>query len=254
MDCQAEVQLVKMCLDEVAGIRQLDFDLSERTVLVVHTTRSDEIEAALHTLDLDTARLDEAADDAAGRMVDVGDERRALKIALIINAAFFAAELVAGLIAGSLGLVADSLDMAADSGVYALSLVAVGRSIRAKKRLAATSGYVQLGLASAGLIEVLRRFAFEDATPDVTTMIVLSLLALVGNLVTLVILSRVRSGEVHLQASWIFTANDIKVNTLVIAAAVGVAIFDSAVPDLLAGAVIFLVVAGGARRILAISR
>ena len=85
-------------------------------------------------------------------------------------------------------------------------------------------------------------------------MIVLSGLALAGNIVTLVVLHRVRSGEAHLQASRIFPANDIKVNALVIAAALGVALTDSAVPDLVAGAVIFLVVANGARRILALSR
>ncbi len=254
MDCQAEVQLVRMCLDDIDGVRHLDFDLSARTVDVVHTRGSDEIEAALRSLDLDATRLEVSTDDRGGHRVEVGVERRALGIALIINAAFFGGELVAGILAGSLGLLADSLDMAADSGVYALSLLAVGRSSHTKKRLAAKSGYVQLGLAGAGLIEVIRRFAFDDSTPDVTTMIVVSALALVGNIVTLVVLSRVRSGEVHLQASWIFTANDIKVNALVIAAAIAVAVLGTAVPDLVAGAVIFLVVAGGARRILAISR
>jgi Co/Zn/Cd efflux system component len=58
----------------------------------------------------------------------------------------------------------------------------------------------------------------------------------------------------HLEASWIFTANDIKVNSLVIAAAVGVIVTGSRIPDLVAGGSIFLVVANGARRILKISR
>ena len=75
-----------------------------------------------------------------------------------------------------------------------------------------------------------------------------------GNVITLVLLYRVRSGEVHLEASWIFTANDIKVNALVIVAAILVAVTGSAAPDLLAGGVIFLIVANGARRILRLSR
>jgi len=82
----------------------------------------------------------------------------------------------------------------------------------------------------------------------------MSVLALAGNIITLLVLHRVRSGEAHLQASWIFTANDIKVNGLVIAAAIGVTLTDSGIPDLIAGAVIFAVVANGARRILKISR
>ena len=56
-----------------------------------------------------------------------------------------------------------------------------------------------------------------------------------------------------IQASWIFTANDIKVNALVIVAAIAVSVTDSAVPDLAAGAFIFAIVANGARRILRIA-
>jgi len=85
-------------------------------------------------------------------------------------------------------------------------------------------------------------------------MVVMSVLALAGNLVTLYVLHRVMTGEAHMQASWILTANDIKVNFLVILAAVGVAGTGSAVLDSIAGATIFVVVANGARRILKISR
>ena len=85
-------------------------------------------------------------------------------------------------------------------------------------------------------------------------MIVVSALALCGNIATLMILRRVRSSEAHFQASWIFTANDIKVNALVIAAAVVVSITESATPDLIAGAIIFMIVASGARRILRLGR
>jgi Co/Zn/Cd efflux system component len=156
--------------------------------------------------------------------------------------------------AKALRQIADALDMGADASVYALSLAAVGTAAARKKQLARASGYLQLGLASIGLIEVTRRFVVDTELPDPTSMIVVSALALAGNVVTLVVLRRVRSGEAHLQASWIFTANDIKVNALVIAAAVGVVLTDSAVPDLVAGAVIFVVVANGARRILGLSR
>jgi Co/Zn/Cd efflux system component len=144
--------------------------------------------------------------------------------------------------------------MGADAAVYAVSLAAVGSLAARKKRYARVSGYLQLGLAVLGLAEVVRRFAVGDELPDPTTMVVVSLLALAGNVAVLVVLRRVRSGEAHLEASWIFTANDVKVNLLVIAAAFGVAATGSAAPDLLAGAVIFAVVANGARRILVLSR
>jgi len=252
MDCAAEEQLVRMALADVDGIDRLEFDLVQRDVVIDHDTAPGAIAAALDILNLGASHVDNESE--IGAAPDTRRERNALIIAFVINAGFFVGELTVGLISRSMGLIADALDMGADASVYALSLAAVGTTALRKKRLARSSGYVQIGLASVGLVEVVRRFLADNEPPDPTSMIVMSLLALAGNIVTLVVLQRVRSNEAHLQASWIFTANDIKVNALVIAAAVGVALTDSGIPDLIAGAVIFIVVANGARRILAISR
>lgn len=252
MDCAAEEQLVRMVLSDVDTVHRVEVDLDQRHVIIEHETSSDVLDSALQSLDLGTTHVDDTSE--IGPAADSRRERNALIIAFVINAGFFVGELSVGVISRSMGLIADALDMGADASVYALSLAAVGTAASRKKQLARTSGYLQLALATIGLIEVIRRFVVDTELPDPTSMIVLSVLALVGNIVTLVVLHRVRSGEAHLQASWIFTANDIKVNGLVIAAAIGVALTDSAVPDLLAGAVIFAVVANGARRILAISR
>ena len=254
MDCAAEEQLVRMSLDSVVGIRRVNIDLDNRTVVVEHETDIAEVTAALDSLHLDSTELGEHDTSEPLPPVDSRLEHRALLLALGINAAFFVGEIVAGVLARSLGLIADALDMGADASVYALSLFAVGRSASRKRRLAAISGYLQLGLAIAGLAAVVRRLLVDAEPPDVSTMIVMSSLALVGNVVTIMMLHRVRSGEAHMQASWIFTANDIKVNLLVIMAAIVVAATDSAAPDLIAGAVIFIIVANGARRILSISR
>jgi Co/Zn/Cd efflux system component len=51
-----------------------------------------------------------------------------------------------------------------------------------------------------------------------------------------------------------FTSNDIKVNGLVILSALVVWATGSAAPDLIAGALVFVIVANGARRILALSK
>lgn len=252
MDCSAEEQLVRMVLADVDGIDRLEFDLAQREVVIEHDTDSSAIAAALDTLNLGANHVDD--ESAIGPAPDTRRERNALMVAFVINAGFFVGELTIGLMSRSMGLIADALDMGADASVYALSLAAVGTAAARKKQLARTSGYLQIGLAAIGLIEVMRRFTVDNDLPDPTSMIVMSFLALAGNIVTLLVLQRVRSDEVHLQASWIFTANDIKVNALVIAAAIGVALTDSGIPDLVAGGVIFVVVANGGRRILAISR
>ncbi len=255
MDCAAEEQLVRMSLDGVTGVESTAVDLDARTVTVTHRADAAEIKRALDALNLDTRRLDGGPDTPPGTSVDsTTEERRALVIALAINAVFFCAEMAAGIFAGSMGLVADSLDMLADASVYALSLIAVGGSALRKRRLAAGSGYMQLALAFGGLIEVARRFITGETPPDVFVMIVIATLALGGNVVTLLVLKRARSPEAHFQAAWIFTANDIKVNALVIVSAIVVSATNNAAPDLLAGAAIFFIVANGARRILAMAR
>ena len=248
MDCAAEEQLIRMALDDRDDVERVEFDSQQRDVLIEHRSNAGAIGNVLEPLGLGARHVDDASD--MGSEGDPVREQRALLIALIINAGFFVGELTVGVISRSMGLVADALDMGADASVYALSLAAVGTAAARKKRLARASGYVQLGLAAVGLVEVIRRFVVDTELPDPTSMIVLSALALAGNIVTLVVLNQVRSGEVHLQASWIFTANDIKVNALVIASALAVLLTDSAIPDLAAGAIIFAIVANGARRII----
>lgn len=252
MDCAAEEQLVRMRLDQLDGINHVAVDLTTRRVIVEHTHDTATVTAALESLNLDTSHLGDGG--SLTQRSDPDRERAGLRIALAINATFFIAELTFGLISRSMGLIADGLDMGADASVYALSLAAVGASTTRKNQLARTSGYLQLGLAIIGIIEVIRRAAIDSEPPDTTTMIALAALALVGNTATIVILHRIKTDEAHLQASWIFTANDIKVNGLVIAAAVVVGLTDSAIPDLVAGAIIFAIVANGARRIIGLSR
>lgn len=262
MDCAAEEQLVRMQLGALPGVARLTFDLAARELVVLHGSDLPSIVAAAEGLRMG-ARLtdhreavpteDEAEPsrgDAAAREVQ---ERRALWTVFGINAVLFAGEIIAGLLAGSMGLVADSLDMFADALVYGLSLWAVSAAYSRKQRAARLSGYLQFALAVGGLVEVTRRFVSPMEAPEPVAMIAVSLVALVGNVAALRVLSRAQSVEVHMEASRIFTSNDVKVNLLVIAAGVVVAATSSQIPDLVAGGLIFLVVASGARRILALS-
>jgi Co/Zn/Cd efflux system component len=253
MDCAADEQLVRMRLQSLEGVDGMAIDPARRAVTVRGSADPAAVARALEGLGLGSTQLDDAdavPPDAGARH----RQRRALALALAINAALFVGELAAGLVAQSMGLIADSLDMLADASVYALSLIAVGRAARRRRQLAAASGYLQLGLACAGLLEVTRRVLTDEPLPDARVMVAVSAVALAGNVATLLLLRGARSEEAHFQASWIFTANDIKANAIVIAAAVIVAVTDSPAPDLLAGALIFVIVARGALRILRISR
>ena len=254
MDCAAEEELVTMALDQLDTVDSVAIDIDDRSVVVWHHEADNAVLIALESLNLDTTFVTHRADLEGTHAETVATQRTVLVIALLINALFFAVEFGAGLVSGSMGLIADSLDNLADATVYLLSLIAVGGTMVRKKQLAAASGYLQLGLAAVGLVEVVRRFVTGAPTPDARTMIIISLLALSGNIVTLLLLRRARSPEAHFQASWIFTANDIKVNSLVIGSALIVAATNNPAADLLAGAAIFIIVANGARRILAIAK
>lgn len=249
MDCTAEENLVRMKLSEFDTVRRLDFDLSARSVAVYHEGESEPIGQAIQSLGLNSQVLHTEQTEAAG-LDDSQTQSRLLWTVLLINFSFFVIEVTFGLISGSMGLVADSLDMLADSIVYGLSLFAVGAAMTRKRAIAKASGYFQLSLAVIGLLEVVRRFIGGEAFPDFRTMIIVSLLALLANVICLYLLQRSKNREVHMQATMIFTSNDVIINLGVITAGLLVNWLNSAIPDLMIGAIVFVVVTRGAFRIL----
>nr|WP_235317653.1 cation transporter [Porphyromonas sp. COT-108 OH2963] len=173
---------------------------------------------------------------------------------LVINFLCFIIEATTGIISQSMGLVADSLDMLADALVYGMSLMAVGTTIARQQKVAKLSGYLQISLAVLGLIEVIKRFMGLETPPDFLVMIVISFIALIANTASLWLLQRTKSKEAHIQASVIFSANDVIVNIGVIVAGLLVGLLNSNAPDLIIGIIVFLIVIRGAIRILKLSK
>lgn len=176
-------------------------------------------------------------------------ERRTLWLVLWINATMFLLEFSWGWRAGSSGLLADALDMLADAVVYALSLMAVGRSLKQQRGAAELSGWLQITLAVLVLADAVRRFVGGSESLS-GPMMVVGLLALIANVVCLFLVRRHRDGGVHMRASVIFSTNDTVANVGVIVAGVLVAWSGSSLPDLLIGAAISLLVLRGGQRIL----
>jgi len=254
MDCPSEERMIRMKLERLTNIESLQFDIPKRKLEVYHTDSYDNLLAAIDSLRLDTGLVSSEPADMAGADDGHRQERRVLWKVLAINFFFFVLEILMGFIAGSMGLVADSLDMLADSIVYALSLFAVGGTVSRKKNIAGAAGYFQLLLALLGFAEVIRRFAGYGETPNFYLMIIISLLALAGNMICLFLLQKSKSQEAHMQASMIFTSNDVIVNLGVIVAGVAVYLTASKMPDLIVGTIVFMLVGKGAYRILQLSR
>ena len=246
--------MIRMKLNEVAAIQQLNFDLGKRMLTVFHEGPTERIDSLLGELNLGSEQVDSEQFNQVIEKDSGTTERKLLWAVLAINFGFFLVEMVSGLFAHSMGLVADSLDMLADAIVYGLSIWAVGSALSQKKKVATLSGYFQLILALGGLVEVVRRFISFEQQPDFRTMIFVSAFALIGNAACLYLLQKSKSQEAHMKASMIFTSNDVVINIGVILAGFLVLLTNSKYPDLVIGSIIFLIVTNGAFRILKLGK
>lgn len=253
MDCPSEENLVRLQLDGIGAIKNLDFDIPNRQLIVFHNGQIEQIESSILDLNLGGERLHTETTDQT-EFEEPAKQRKLLWTVLGVNFAFFALEMTTGLISGSMGLVADSLDMLADSFVYAISLFAVGAAVTRKKNIARLAGYFQITLAVIGFVEVVRRFVGVEEMPDFGVMIIVSILALIANGFCLYLLQKSKSKEAHMQASAIFTSNDVIINLGVISAGVLVYLLGSNKPDLIIGTIVFVVVTRGALKILKLGK
>lgn len=163
-----------------------------------------------------------------------GRQSATLKLLLVINAAMFAVELVAGLLADSLSLLADSLDMLGDALVYGFSIYVVSRGARMKARAALLKGII---MAMFGLF-VLGQAIYRMIVPHVPAFEVIGvigLLALAANTLCFVLLWRHRSDDINMSSVWLCSRNDLIANVSVLFAAAGVWFTGSGWPDILVG-------------------
>lgn len=254
MDCPSEENLIRMKLDGVKSIKNLDFNLADRKLTVFHDGFLEQIEESIADLNLGGYLISSEFTEQT-HFDEIGHQKKLLWTVFAINFAFFGIEMTTGLVSNSMGLVADSLDMMADAFVYGMSLFAVGGTLIRKKRIAKLAGIFQLVLAMLGFVEVLRRFLGKEAMPNFETMIFVSFLALIANGLCLYLLQKSKSKEeAHMKASMIFTSNDVIINIGVICAGVLVNWLQTNKPDLIIGSIVFVLVVQGAVRILKLGK
>jgi cation diffusion facilitator family transporter len=158
--------------------------------------------------------------------------RRVLCIALIVNAAMFFVEMVAGATADSRALQADALDFLGDAANYAVSLAVVGAALAWRARAALLKSLFMLGFA--GWVFTSAILAFVNGTsPDPAVMGAVGALALAANVGVALLLYRYRTGDANMRSVWICSRNDAIGNVAVMLAAVGVLGTGSAWPDLI---------------------
>ena len=162
--------------------------------------------------------------------------RRALWIALVVNATMFLVELWSGLKADSVSLLADAVDFAGDAANYALSLAVLGMALSWRSRAALIKGVCMFGYGVFVLLKAGWTW-HVGAVPEALTMGVVGFIALLANTGVAVLLYSFRSGDANMRSVWLCSRNDALSNLAVMLAALGVFGTGSAWPDLAVAAV-----------------
>jgi Co/Zn/Cd efflux system component len=156
--------------------------------------------------------------------------RRALWIALAVNALMFGIEIAGGLHAGSASLLADAVDFFGDAANYGVSLFVLALGALWRARAALLKG---LCMGAFGVF-VLAHAAWSIAAgipPEPATMGVVGALALLANLSVALLLYAYRDGDANMRSVWLCTRNDAIGNIAVMLAAAGVLGTGSGWPD-----------------------
>lgn len=190
---------------------------------------------------------DDCCKAACGTTATLNDPRwrRALWIALGVNAGMFAVEMAAGAAADSRALQADALDFLGDATNYAISLLVAGMSLAWRARAALAKGLALIGLGGWVMITAVLA-ALGGAAPEPELMGIIGALALAANTGVAIMLYRFRTGDANMRSVWICSRNDAIGNIAVMAAALGVFGTGTAWPDLIVAAILALLgISGG---------
>jgi Co/Zn/Cd efflux system component len=162
--------------------------------------------------------------------------KRVLWAVLAINAAMFAFEIGAGIVAGSASLQADALDFLGDAANYAISLFVVGMALRYRAAAAFTKG-ATMGLFGLWVLGIAAWHVWHGTLPEAGTMGIVGAAALIANGASFALLWAYRSGDANMRSAWICTRNDVLGNLAVLLAAAGVFGTQSGWPDFVVAAI-----------------
>lgn len=174
---------------------------------------------------------------ASGKEVVNPRYRKALWIALFINALMFVVEIVGGVKSGSVSLLADAVDFAGDAANYGLSLTVLSMGLLWRARAALVKG-VSMGAYGCFVLGKTAWAALSGVPPEPLTMGTIALVALVANLSVALMLYTFRDGDANMRSVWLCSRNDAIVNVAIAFAALGVLGTGTVWPDLLVAGII----------------
>ncbi|MCH7328272.1 cation transporter [Acinetobacter modestus] len=163
--------------------------------------------------------------------------RKALWIALVLNALMFFVEIIGGSHARSVSLWADALDFAGDAANYAISLAVLSMTLYWRATAALLKGITMAAFGIFVMMKVMWTW-WLGITPEPMLMGTIGVLALVVNVVVALMLYAFRDGDANMRSVWLCSRNDAIGNIAVIIAAVGVFGTGTMFPDLIVAFII----------------
>jgi cobalt-zinc-cadmium efflux system protein len=178
---------------------------------------------------------------------------RRLAVAFGITAALFAAQVVGSIVTGSLALLVDTVHMLTDVAGLGIALAAQ-RLVRAAPSGRRTWGLVRVEVLAAAaqaaallivalvvVVEGVRRIAEPTEVPG-PLLLVFGAVGLAGNLLALAVLAGGRGSSLNLRAAFLEVVNDAIGSVAVIAAAVAIWLWGFQQADLIASALVAVLI------------
>lgn len=160
--------------------------------------------------------------------------KRVLRAVIAINLVGCLVVAIGSWWVGSASLAANTLDFGGDAATYALSLWAIGRSVRVRTG-AATVKSASLAAMAIVLLALAGWRALTAVQPDGGAISGLGLFGVAANLLAALLLVRFREGDANVRSVWLCTRNDLIQCLAVAATGVAVSVTGSRWPDLLVG-------------------
>ncbi len=177
--------------------------------------------------------------------------RNARTIVAVVAALNLLGALVEGVIAGIIGSVslwADAADFLEDFLINALVLLALGWSVGSRRKASYGLAALILIPATAALVTAIMKILHPSA-PEPFTLSATAIFALVVNLVSALLLMRVRGKGALLHGAWLAARNDVLGNILILAAGIVTIFWVTAWPDVIVGLILAAINLGAAKEV-----
>jgi len=164
-------------------------------------------------------------------------EKNVLIICFLINLVMFAVELFYGLRENSASLLGDAAHNSGDALILGSSLFVMASTLRVKARLALIKSFVMLGFGLVTFFHVFLIF-WAGTVPAYETLTTVGVIALVGNIISAMLLMYYRNKDINLKSAYICCRNDVIASAGIIVAGILVMFTGSYWPDVIIGSLI----------------